>query len=638
MVFRKDIGFLRAVAVAAVVLYHFNVPGFSGGFTGVDVFFVISGFLMTGLVVEQLYRQQFSLASFYAARARRIIPALLVLGVGLAIFGYLYLPLADYREYLRTLRSALLFSSNLTFADTAGYFAAPLKENWLLHTWSLSVEWQFYLLYPLLLRVVHLWLGRAAIKPGLLVLLIASLVASLVVTPRDPVSAFYLLPTRAWEMLVGGWVYLTPLTLGKAARGVLQVTGLLLIGIAVAGLDASDPWPGYLAIVPVTGAALVIAAGTGGRLVENRAAQYLGRISYSTYLWHWPVVVLLYSCGLLQLPGYVIGGMIAALALGALSYHWVESRTPRPAKESATLLGYAVVTGLMIGLSATLASLVKEYPQLRFASTAPVPPRYASELSTRQCTDNPYGAFECQLGQGAVSVIMLGDSHAAAVAAAVQLENPAASLSWSKGGCPTLGQFEARDKHEELQCKQFNEDKFNRLRHEYAGVPVVLLSRAALYTDADRSNDHYVISAGGVSQQASKGASYRDEYTRTVCDIAVHHPVYLVKPVPDMPFNVYKGLYLQRAIFGRANDITAPLGDYYRRNQAVLTAIDQAARTCHAQVIDPLPALCAAGRCAGSRNGVPLYADDNHLVDAGNLILAPVFAPLFQNKGLAQAQ
>lgn len=634
MGFRKDIGFLRAVAVAAVILFHFNVPGFSGGFAGVDIFFVISGFLMTGLIVNKLHGQTFSLLGFYAARARRIIPALLVLGVGVAVFGYLYLPLADYREYLRTLRSAVFFTSNITFAETAGYFAAPLKENWLLHTWSLSVEWQFYLIYPLLIMGLHKCLGSRALRPGLLMLLVLSLVGSVVMTHRDPALAFYLLPTRAWEMLAGGLVYLTPLKLSETSRRLMQACGLLLIAAALGWLDSSDQWPGYLALLPVTGTALVIAAGHRSWFTQLRAIQYLGRISYSTYLWHWPIVVVLYLCGLLQTPLYVMGGIAMALLLGALSWHFVETRTQSVKGAGVTLVRYAVLTGLMMGMCGVLASVFKDYPQLRFAFNAPVPPEYASKLSSRRCSDNPYGAFECQLGEGQVSVIMLGDSHAAAVAAAVQLENPSASLSWSKGGCPTLEQFEARDRHEEEQCKQFNQDKFSRLKLEYSGVPVVLLSRAALYTDRDRSNDHYVISAGGVSQRGSLGASYRDEYSRTVCDIAANHPVYIVRPIPDMQFNVYKGLYLQHALFGRSSDISAPLDEYYRRNRLVLEAIDQAARQCHVHVVDPVPLLCAQGRCAGSRDGVPLYADDNHLVDAGNRILAPLFAPLFREKAL----
>lgn len=630
MLFRKDIGFLRAIAVAAVVLYHFNVPGFAGGFIGVDVFFVISGFLMTGLVIEKLQAGCFSLLEFYAARARRIIPPLLVLCISLLVFGFFFLPLDDYRECIRTLKSALFFTSNLTFSHTAGYFAAPLRENWLLHTWSLSVEWQFYLLYPLLLMGLHKALGKTLLLWGLLFLVAASLTASVLLTRQDPIFAFYLLPTRAWEMLVGGVVFLLPSKLAYRPRRALQLIGFLAIGISIECFSASDLWPGYLATLPVIGTILVIYASCDASIGGSKPIQYLGRISYSTYLWHWPLVVLLYTCGLLDNWMYVAGGIAAALFLGAVSYHLVESRVKPSASAGLTLCHYGLSLATFIGMASILASIVKDYPQARFAFIAPTPPQFDSSLYQRECYENPFHAKMCKLGHGKVSVILMGDSHAEAVGAAVQLGNPQASLSWSKGGCPILSQFQMRDKNYESDCKGFNRDNFENLKEHYPGVPVILLSRAALYTDNDRSNGHYVIAAGGIDQQASQGESYIIEYATTVCALAQHNPVYLVKPIPEMPFNVYKSLALQQAIFGRKYDISVALSDYYTRNRIALAAIERASLQCHVQVVDPVPLLCPAGRCTGSRKGEPIYADDNHLVDAGNQVIAPLFTFLFK--------
>ena len=203
--FRPDINGLRTWAVLAVVLYHFKVPGFGGGFVGVDVFFVISGFLMTSIIVRGLERDRFSVISFYMARARRILPALLVLCAVLLALGWFLLLPPDYKMLGTHSVTAVSFWSNLRFWQEAGYFDTSSHEKWLLHTWSLSVEWQFYLVLPLLL-----W-GMWRIKPGRAaqigltsVVLVTSLLACIWLTPADPTQAFFGLHTRAWEMLAGG--------------------------------------------------------------------------------------------------------------------------------------------------------------------------------------------------------------------------------------------------------------------------------------------------------------------------------------------------------------------------------------------------------------------------------------------------
>ncbi|NNG64941.1 acyltransferase, partial [Pseudomonas fragi] len=225
MEFRNNINALRALAVISVVLFHFKVQGFGGGFAGVDVFFVISGFLMTGIIFTGLQTQRFSLLGFYASRARRIIPALLTLCIALLIFGFVFLPLDDYRDAIRTLKSSLLFSSNFTFAKGGSYFDAPLHENWLLHTWSLSVEWQFYMLYPLLLMALYKFVGAKNTRSTLVLLALISFAASVVLTRTSPVFAFYMLPTRAWEMIAGGLVFLYPLQLGKRSSSICEGLG-----------------------------------------------------------------------------------------------------------------------------------------------------------------------------------------------------------------------------------------------------------------------------------------------------------------------------------------------------------------------------------------------------------------------------
>ncbi|WP_426201004.1 acyltransferase family protein [Pseudomonas sp. TWP3-1] len=629
MQFRTNINALRALAVLSVVLYHFGITGFGGGFAGVDVFFVISGFLMTGIICKGLEQQRFSILGFYASRARRIIPALLVLCVALLLFGFVFLPLDDFREVIRSIKSSLLFSSNFMFAKGGSYFDAPLQENWLLHTWSLSVEWQFYVLYPLLLMVLYKLLDPQKFRYAVLVLAGVSFVASVVVTRSDPVFAFYMLPTRAWELLAGGLVFLFPLHISKRNSVICEGLGLLAIAASVVCFSEQDQWPGYLALLPVLGTVLVIYANTQSVFSNNKALQFTGTISYSVYLWHWPLVVFLYTCGLLDSWPHVLGAVIISFALGGLSYYLVESRVKPISSARGTLFKFAgAVVGVVV-LSATTASLVKAHPDLRFAFVDLGQPEYTSKLYTQECYPNAYAAADCKLGAGEISVILFGDSHAQSTAAAVQLDNPNAAFSWARGGCPTLQNFQMRDKELEGQCRAFNHDKLKILKDSYAGVPVVLFSRAALYADPSRGNSYRIRFPD--QQHVAFSDAYIAEYAATVCAIAENHPVYIVRPIPEMPFSVFKGLNLHQRIFGDASDISVPLLDYERRNSIANNAIAVAAKRCNAQVLDPTANLCPDGNCMGSKDGVPLYFDDNHLVDAGNLQLKGLFKSVFKD-------
>lgn len=200
--FRTDINGLRAWAVISVLLYHFGISGFSGGFVGVDLFFVISGFLMTSIIIKGLEGNKFLIMSFYAARARRIVPALTALCLFLSVIGYWVLAPLDYKMLATHAIAALGFFSNIKFWSEAGYFDVSSHEKWLLHTWSLSVEWQFYLVLPVLLAAV--WHFRPGRTPQFSVTLagcLLSFATAVAITPQSSSAAFYLLPTRAWEML-----------------------------------------------------------------------------------------------------------------------------------------------------------------------------------------------------------------------------------------------------------------------------------------------------------------------------------------------------------------------------------------------------------------------------------------------------
>ncbi len=333
--YRPDIDGLRAVAVLGVVFFHYGFAPFSGGFVGVDVFFVISGYLITAIVDGEFAGDRFSVLSFYERRLRRIVPALLVLLLFCAIASAFILLPNDMRLVGSSLTNAALFTSNILFDTVAdNYFDADnLILQPLLHTWSLSVEAQFYLVYPWLL----LFLRRQALPwaPTLLALSGLSFLASAWGVIHSPPATFYFLPTRAWELLLGGVLAVaTPMRFVSARLGrLLGLAGLGFLAIGMFLFDRSTPFPGAAALLPCLGAALIILAGTRsesrgtllGRSLGVWPMAFLGRISYSLYLWHWPILVFASYGRSRQLdPAVRLELILLAGAVSAASWWLIE--------------------------------------------------------------------------------------------------------------------------------------------------------------------------------------------------------------------------------------------------------------------------------------------------------------------------
>lgn len=323
MHFRKDINGLRAIAVIAVVLFHFNASWVPGGFAGVDVFFVISGFLMTGIIFRKIEQDNFSILKFYVARANRIIPALAALCLVLLLFGWFYLLPMEYVALSKHVSSSMGFLSNIVYWRESGYFDASSHEKWLLHTWSLSAEWQFYIIYPLVLVALRKFMSVKALKATILLGTILGFIFCVIATYKWPNAAYYLLPTRAWEMMTGGVAYLYPLSIREYRKKYLEWFALTLIVGSYFLISKDNPWPGYLAIFPVLGSYLIIQAQCNDSFITgNIVFQKLGGWSYSIYLWHWPLVVAIYYFSLNEVFIYL--GIATSILLGFLSSTYIE--------------------------------------------------------------------------------------------------------------------------------------------------------------------------------------------------------------------------------------------------------------------------------------------------------------------------
>jgi len=323
MQFRKDINALRAYAVIAVMLFHFNPVWVPGGFAGVDVFFVISGFLMTGIIFRGIEKKDFCLIDFYKKRTKRILPALSATCLFSTLFGFFFLYDSEYIDTLKQAISAITFSSNFYLWKTSGYFSPGSETRLLLHTWSLSTEWQFYILYPFILFILSKLFNVHKLKFLVLLGFALSFYVSIYASPKWVNSSYYLLHTRGWEMLLGGLAYFLKLELKVNFLKVLNYLGMALIFLSYLLISKNNVWPGYTAFIPTVGAFLILISNIETSLTKNKIIQKIGTYSYSIYLWHWIVVYLCYRYTNMSTT-IVILGCVLSLLLGHQSYKRIE--------------------------------------------------------------------------------------------------------------------------------------------------------------------------------------------------------------------------------------------------------------------------------------------------------------------------
>lgn len=646
--FRFDINGLRAWAVLSVVLYHFGVPGFNAGFVGVDVFFVISGFLMTSIIIDGLEsRKGLSVFGFYVARAKRIVPALLLLCATLMLVGWITLPAFEYGALGVQVISALGFFSNIKFWRETDYFSDTSQDQWLLHTWSLSVEWQFYLLLPLLL--LGLWRLKAGRGPAFLLLgllFVASLALSVAVSARHSAFAFYLLPTRTWEMLAGSMVYFLAghVSLRPLARRLVELCGFALIITAIVIFDTRSVWPGWYATVPVLGSALVILAARQTSIwTGSRIAQWFGNCSYSLYLWHWPIVVVLVYANLKGQVAATVIGLAATLVLGWASYALVEQRTRqyfgrRGNFSSAAVIAVCtllvVIPSLFIKLQGGVQGRIDPRIDAVYGEANDKNPRLVECFSVG---NKPVPG--CTYGGKDLGVIVIGDSHAASIMRSLEQALPSKDLhvlDWSLNACPTIAGIKSTE--DGGQCGEFVSQALEKQKTLPKEVPLVILNRSSLYAmgpnEPGRENEvpvtPYYFDKPFSSRSEDYQAALRNGIVQTACELAKWRPVYMLRPIPEMKYSVPKTLG-RALMFGKNEEVSVAFSEYQQRNRTSWETQDLAMQQCGVTLLDPTAYLCSDGKCNGARDGIPLYYDDDHLSERGAALLIPMFRSIFSH-------
>jgi peptidoglycan/LPS O-acetylase OafA/YrhL/lysophospholipase L1-like esterase len=464
--YRPEIDGLRAVAVLSIIAFHAGFPAFDGGFVGVDIFFVISGYLITTILFDDLRKDRFSLARFYGRRVRRILPALLLMLLCCLPIAWWILVPVDLLAFAEALLATLGFSSNLYFWRHTGYFGLEAELNPLLHTWSLAVEEQYYLAFPVLLA----WCWRASktmVAPLVSLALLLSLGLAVWSTLNHPVAAFYLLPTRAWELLVGAVLalYEAPLLVrcARPLQNLLAFLGLGLIAWAVFGFDRYVRMPGWGAIVPVGGAALVIFGARPGSFATQvlawRPAVGIGLISYGAYLWHQPLFALVRQASDQAPPPIIMGGLAcASLAIAYVSWRFVERPFRREQSVGRTplivaIMSAAAVLGLFASASMQDRGFESRYSDPQRTLLAYLDYPYARPYREGQCfvsarqidtaADDDALFSACWSTGDHAGIAVWGDSHAAALASGLRPIVPGLA-QFTTGGCPPLEQIDRR--------------------------------------------------------------------------------------------------------------------------------------------------------------------------------------------------
>ena len=458
MQFRKDINGLRAVAVLSVVLFHFNANIMPGGFSGVDVFFVISGFLMTAIISKGLINQDFSLLNFYYSRAKRILPALSVACLFSVIYAFFFLYDTEFLDTIKQSATALTFLSNLYFWKTSSYFASGSESKILLHTWSLAVEWQFYILYPLILIICTKIINFNKIFWVILLGFILSFCISVYASPKWATSSYYLLPTRVWQMLLGGIACFTLLNKHNKHSGVISYIGLALIILSSFLFSGDDIWPGYLALLPCIGAFLILISHKGSFLLNSKPAQLIGKSSYSIYLWHWIVFYLLnrYS----DMSGFAIAsGVIVSLLLGHASYLFIEKNSF--SRTNIMLISFSFLITLFFYFS---FNSLKDYRYISNTEENKLVMSYANSNHN----DVPWGYNLCETGnknscaQG--GVFLWGDSHARALYHGLK-HSPVKGFSMYTGrSCPPSVVYPNYQHSVRVACNKYNKEALKQIK------------------------------------------------------------------------------------------------------------------------------------------------------------------------------
>ncbi len=607
--YRADIDGLRAIAVLAVIFFHAEIPGFTGGFIGVDVFFVISGFLISSVILKEINAEKFSIVRFYERRVRRIFPALFaVIAFVLFVSSFLF-DFTSFRDLGESITYTTLFTSNILFSHKTGYFDATSSQlNPLLHTWSLAVEEQFYIFFPLLLITIQRF-NKKKYAGWLIGILFLSLLSSIYGVYFKQSSPFFLAHTRAWELLTGSILALEIISPPKSRlwSNLLSLSGLSLIIYSICFYTQATPFPGLNAIPPVLGSLLVIYSGTHissgvKKLLSLKPLVFTGLISYSLYLWHWPLIVFAnYSIFRKLTPIEILAIIITTFIISAFSLKFIEQ--PFRGKEPLVpnkirLFIYSSITIFFFSIIGITIYLQNGMPYRHPEANAAIINQTNDSLWINygdkiiQLNKNvAIGKKPPLIGPQDVSptFILYGDSHANALLLAVSN---------------------------------------NAAQYKVSGYNMIRCTRLFEFIKA-----HPEISTVFIAKYWSENYNTTVEVKEIYALLALGRKIVLITDIPALKSDPVRLNYFA-TIFGTKLDwqeISPTISEYQKKNQKILAIYKDLGKLPNITVIHPESKLF-------ENNGIVtivsehklLYVDSNHLSTTGSRFITPVFNEIFK--------
>jgi peptidoglycan/LPS O-acetylase OafA/YrhL len=671
--YRPEIDGLRAIAVISVVLFHARLPLFSGGYTGVDIFFVISGFLITSIIHRELTNKSFSLVRFYERRIRRIIPALAAVIITTIVgFSFIMTP-DDYMGVNGSVVAASAFVSNMFFMRQDGYFDSPEDTKPLLHTWSLAVEEQFYILLPLLLMlcfVVFPKHSNQTLTRIIIAIILCSLGLSIALTLFDqdlPIpfitrtvagnmtinsTNFYSFPTRAWELAIGSLIALhgSKIKLSHNSNEGASYLGALLILSGVFFLDDDIPFPGYSALLPTIGTALIIVTNnnqttTIGKMLSARINIWFGKISYSLYLWHWPIFVFAWYLTFNESsPILMLTLSVLSVVVSYFSYKYIETpfrdNTIISQTKYVFIMGGCVTVALiMVGLlnyskGLNANSLLVE-TQLLIQMEEPSNPR------REECFERSYKDLKklgpCLMGNQDIDklqLLLIGDSHADAIMPTIEKLSEShniKSASITYGKClPLFGVY-----HTEPSVKQKQCTKIRQYIKQYVQTNkpenIILVGRWTsniLGNQGNPKRKHNLLRSSTTHSKTESDAYkvFSEQLLSTIDVLSAHADnIWIMKQVPEQKYS--PETLIRMEMIGRETTaaIQGTRRDYHVITHKKTTAIFDQITKNNVHILDPADILCDDHRCKIIEDNHFIYRDDDHLNPKGALLLTPIF-------------
>ena len=635
--YRADIDGLRAIAVLVVVFFHAGFMLFSGGYIGVDVFFVVSGYLITSKIVGDLARGNFSFSRFYNGRIRRLAPAYILVSLVTLVAATVLLVPLDYKYYATSLSASYLSLSNVFFSMlSGGYFSPRMEEFPLLHTWSLAVEEQFYFIWPALLVACYRYLRPDVYRAVVVICFVALLLFSEHASHRTA-SAYFLLPYRAFELLLGVGIALTP-TSKRLPRHIAEIAtaiGLIMIFASAMVFTRASVFPGMNALLPSFGTALVIYAGANPglfvtRVLSSRPLVVMGLASYSLYLWHWPILAFLRYVRIQLTPFVATAAICLSIGLALISWKFVElpfrGSIVFPFKRS--LMRFVAIPACAAAIFATVVLVSDGLPQRFSPEIREVVASYSGEVDlSRDCSirDQDEGDItfqslvdKCSFGYGkntSPQLLLMGDSHANHIKPFIEtlaIDAGIGGVYHVQGGCSVEYGFTLSDRIDraERSCIERNDTLLKMAgRFRY----VVLASNWSLiYGESDFKKSL----AKTVERVIDAGAT----------------PV-VVKDVPSSHRDLSRCILFERLGWMSARQsCDIPLRDFMAVQGVVDRAIDEIQeKEMRLVVIDPKEILCDGDSCVTSIGNTALYRDSNHLNSVASSLLGRIYLGEFRN-------